>query len=53
MCKKWDHSKNVQRPKIYASFDITLKIWDIKTGKEEFTLKGHQDSVNTVAIASS
>ena len=36
---------------ISASWDNTLKIWDIKTGTELLTLTGHTDSVNAVAIA--
>ena len=36
---------------ISASYDNTLKIWDIETGTELFTLIGHTNSVNAVAIA--
>ncbi len=36
---------------ISASDDKTLKIWDIKTGKELLTLTGHTGSVSAVAIA--
>ncbi|MEG4927697.1 WD40 repeat domain-containing protein, partial [Microcoleus sp. F10-B2] len=35
---------------ISSSFDKTIKVWDLRTGKEEFTLKGHSDSVNAVAV---
>ncbi|MEH2295548.1 MAG: hypothetical protein V7K31_21260, partial [Nostoc sp.] len=35
---------------ISASFDKTLKVWNLATGEELFTLKGHSDSVNAVAI---
>ena len=36
---------------ISASWDYTLKIWDIETGKEIRTLSGHTNSVRSVAIA--
>jgi WD40 repeat protein len=35
---------------ISASSDYTLKVWNLATGKELFTLKGHSYSVNAVAI---
>ncbi|MEG4105122.1 WD40 repeat domain-containing protein, partial [Microcoleus sp. S13_C5] len=35
---------------ISGSTDNTLKVWDLTTGKEEFTLKGHSNSVYTVAV---
>jgi WD40 repeat protein len=35
---------------ISGSSDNTLKVWDLRTGKEEFTLKGHSDWVNAVAV---
>ena len=30
--------------------DNTLKVWDLTTGKELFTLKGHSDLVYAVAV---
>ena len=33
-----------------ASYDNTLKVWDLKTGKETYTLEGHKSHVSTVAI---
>jgi WD40 repeat protein len=30
--------------------DKTLKVWDLTTGKEQFTLNGHTSSVNAVAV---
>ena len=35
---------------ISASDDLTLKVWDLKSGKELRTLRGHTDSVNGVAV---
>jgi WD40 repeat protein len=35
---------------ISGSSDNTLKVWDLTTGKEQFTLKGHSNSVNAVAV---
>ncbi|MBD2737435.1 hypothetical protein H6H03_26725, partial [Nostoc paludosum FACHB-159] len=35
---------------ISASWDKTLKVWNLATGEELFTLKGHSDSVNAVAV---
>src|SRR4028119_1154952 len=35
---------------ISGSDDNTLKVWDLTTGKEQFTLKGHSSSVNAVAV---
>ena len=35
---------------ISGSDDNTLKVWDLTTGKEQFTLKGHSDWVNAVAV---
>jgi len=34
-----------------ASFDQTVKVWDIATGQETLTLKGHTSSVNSVAFS--
>ena len=34
-----------------ASFDNTIKLWDIKTGKEKATLKGHTQPVYCVAFS--
>jgi WD40 repeat protein len=33
-----------------VQWDNTLKVWDLTTRKEEFTLTGHSDSVNAVAV---
>ena len=35
---------------IWASFDGTLKVWDLKTGKEARTLEGDSDWVTAVAV---
>ena len=35
---------------VSASSDKTLKVWDLKTGKEVHTLKGHSGSVNSVSV---
>jgi WD40 repeat protein len=35
---------------ISASWDNTLKVWDLITGKEIFTLTGHLNSVNKVVV---
>ncbi|WP_300420534.1 hypothetical protein [Nostoc sp. S13] len=35
---------------ISASFDNTLKVWNLATGEEQFTLNGHSNSVNAVAV---
>jgi WD40 repeat protein len=35
---------------ISGSDDKTLKIWDLTTGKEQFTLNGHTSFVNAVAV---
>jgi len=35
---------------ISASEDHTLKIWDLLSGREMFTLRGHSDEVKTVLI---
>ena len=35
---------------ISGSFDKTIKIWDIESGKGIKTLEGHKDCVNSVAI---
>src|SRR6476469_5472438 len=35
---------------ISGSADKTIKVWDLATGKEEFTLKGHTYWVNAVAV---
>ena len=34
---------------VSASFDKTIKVWNIEERKEEFTLKGHTSFVKTVA----
>ncbi|MBG1242879.1 WD40 repeat domain-containing protein, partial [Nostoc sp. NZL] len=35
---------------ISASADNTLKLWNLKTGKDERTFKGHSNSVRAVAL---
>src|SRR6476661_6559606 len=35
---------------ISGSADKTIKVWDLTTGKEQFTLKGHTYWVNAVAV---
>src|SRR4028118_240688 len=35
---------------ISGSSDNTLKVWDLTTRKEQFTLTGHSDLVNAVAV---
>ena len=35
---------------ISGSNDKTLKVWDLTTGKEQFTLNGHRESVYAVAV---
>jgi hypothetical protein len=34
-----------------ASWDHTVRVWDLANGKEVFTLKGHTDSVSVVAYS--
>ena len=34
-----------------ASYDRTVKLWDISTGKQIETLKGHSDSINSVIFS--
>ena len=34
-----------------GSRDETIKLWDVKTGKELATLKGHPEGVNAVAFS--
>ena len=36
---------------ISASFDHTLKLWDLETGRELRTLSGHSESVEDVAVS--
>ena len=31
--------------------DKTIKLWDVATGKEQATLKGHTDMVSSVAFS--
>ncbi|MDY9927970.1 NB-ARC domain-containing protein [Methanosarcina sp.] len=35
---------------ISASDDNTLKVWDLETGEEKITLRGHNDSVRAVSV---
>ncbi|NJM64119.1 MAG: hypothetical protein HC849_34645 [Oscillatoriales cyanobacterium RU_3_3] len=35
---------------ISGSWDNTIKVWDLTTGKEEFSLKGHSYGVSAVAV---
>jgi WD40 repeat protein len=35
---------------VSASYDQTLKVWDLESGKELQTLAGHRDAVNSVAV---
>ena len=35
---------------VSASWDNTLKVWDLDSGRELRTLEGHSDSVNGVAV---
>ena len=37
---------------VSGSFDATLKVWDVATGRELRTLLGHKDLVNGVAFSS-
>jgi tetratricopeptide (TPR) repeat protein len=39
------------RAAVSGSLDKTLKLWDLATGKEIRTLRGHPDYVNSVAIS--
>ncbi|MFM6724731.1 MAG: WD40 repeat domain-containing protein [Dolichospermum sp.] len=38
---------------ISGSRDNTIKAWDLKTGKEKFTLLGHSRWVNAIAFTQS
>jgi WD40 repeat protein len=38
------------RHAVSGSWDRTLKVWDLLTGKEVRTLEGHTDGVNGVAV---
>jgi len=35
---------------VSSSLDKTLKVWDLNTGKCFSTLKGHQSSLNAIAV---
>jgi len=34
-----------------GSEDMTIKLWDVKTGKLIMTLKGHRDDINSVEFS--
>jgi WD40 repeat protein len=34
-----------------GGLDRTVKLWDVRTGKEKATLRGHQEDVTSVAIS--
>ena len=36
---------------VSGSWDNTIKIWNLTTGKLQQTLQGHEDNVNSVAIS--
>lgn len=59
LCTLAGHSKGVScvalsadgRIAISASYDKTLKVWDVGTGRELRTLTGHREEVDGVAIS--
>jgi WD40 repeat protein len=36
---------------VFSNGDQTLRVWDVETGRELRTLKGHTDAVNGVAVS--
>ncbi|MFW9265160.1 WD40 repeat domain-containing protein, partial [Nostoc sp. CALU 546] len=52
--KEWVRAVAIDRDgktAVSASYDNTLKLWDLQAGKEIYTLTGNNDSVYAVAIA--
>ena len=39
------------RTLVSGSFDHLVKVWDVGSGKEQLTLKGHQNLVSAVAVS--
>ena len=35
---------------ISGSYDTTIKVWDLETGKEEFTFTNHNNSINYLKV---
>ncbi|RCJ38766.1 hypothetical protein A6770_12745 [Nostoc minutum NIES-26] len=35
---------------ISGSNDKSLKVWNLETGREDFSLRGHTDKINTIAV---
>ena len=43
--------RRMESDKIECKKDYTAKVWDAETGTELMTLKGHEDSVRSVAYS--